>query len=425
MSDTTATAKRWGARSIVALLLFALATILMPIALVGHWGHRTVIDSERYIETVGPLIEQPEVQEALATAVTDRVVAEIDTQTQVSALLGNLNVPSGLSTVLSAPIATGINGLIGELVTKFIASEQFAKVWITLNTAAQRGIVAILEGGNEGPVRIQGDKIVLDISTALAAIQQHVVDAGITAAANITIPENDRQIELATVNGLGQIRFIYALTSPILQWLPLVVAALFALSIALARRRARTVVATGIAVGVTGVVLSMATAIGNSAFTNQLSGSVFGPASQVFWDTLLQYLIWGIQAVMTLGIVLIVAGWFGGRTSIARRLRGHLVSGLDELGDRITGIAGLRTAVGTYAEWIRWGIYVVVFLILTVSDVLSVSSVLWCAALAAGLITAVQVLADVPDEGAVDATDDAALDRSTSSMPAVGSSTTE
>ena len=105
MSDTTATAKRWGARSIVSLVLFVLATVLCSNALVAHWGHRTVIDSQRYLDTVGPLIEQPEVQEALATAVTDRVVAEIDTQSQVSSLLGNLNVPSGLSTVLSAPIA--------------------------------------------------------------------------------------------------------------------------------------------------------------------------------------------------------------------------------------------------------------------------------------------------------------------------------
>lgn len=425
MSDTTATAKRWGARSIVSLVLFVLATVLCSNALVAHWGHRTVIDSQRYLDTVGPLIEQPEVQEALATAVTDRVVAEIDTQSQVSSLLGNLNVPSGLSTVLSAPIATGINSLIGELVTKFIASDQFAKVWITLNTAAQRGIVAILEGGNEGPVQIKGDQIVLDISTALAAIQQHVVDAGITAAANITIPENDRQIELATVSGLGQIRFIYALTSPILQWFPLIVAAMFALSIALARRRARTVVATGIAVVGSALLVALVLTVGQEQFVNQLQGTVFGPASNVFWDTLFSYLILGTRAIFWLGVIVIVAGWFGGRTAIARRLRGHVVKGLDELGDRLTGMAEFRAAVGRHAPLIRWAIYIVVGLFLILSDLASPTTVFWCAALAAGLITAVQVLADVPDEGAADAVDDAALDRSTSSMPAVGSSTTE
>lgn len=408
MSVNTTTRKRWGARSIASLVLFVLATVLCANALVAHWGHRTVIDSQRYIDTVGPLIEQPAVQEALAVSVTDAVVAKIDTQAQVTSLLGNLNVPSGLSTLLSAPIATGINGLIGDLVTKFIASDQFATVWIALNTAAQRSIVAILEGGNEGPIRIQGDQVVLDVSAALAAIQQHLVDAGITAAANITIPDNERQVELATVNGLDQIRFIYALTSPILEWFPVIVAAMFALSIALARRRARTVVATGIALVGSALLVALVLAVGEEKFVNQLADTVFGPASEVFWNTLLNYLILGTRAILWLGIIVIIAGWFGGRTAIARRLRGQVVKGLDELGDRMTGMTGFRSTVGRYADEIRWAVYIVVGLILIFSDLASPSTVFWCAALAAGLITAVQLFSDVPDDAPL-AIDDAVV----------------
>lgn len=392
--------RRWGVRSIAALLIFVIAALFTPVALVGHWGHRTVIDSERYIATVGPLIEQPEVQQALSTAVTDAVVQQVNTQDQVQQLLGNLNVPEGLSSALSAPIAAGINSLIGDLVTRFIASDQFKAVWIRLNTAVQKGLVAVLEGGNGGPVQIQGDTIVLDISSALGVIQQYLVESGISAAANITIPQTDRQVELANVQGLGQIRTIYALTSPILQWFPLIIAAMFALSIALARRRARTVVATGIVLVATAVLIDVALNIGDTEFTNQLAGTPFGPASQVFWDTLLEYLILGVQAVLALGVVLILAGWFGGRTALARRLRGPVVRGLDEIGDRVPGAQPFRRWLASYAMWVRWGIYAVVLLILLASDVLSRSTIVWAAALAAGLVTLVQVLADVPDEEA-------------------------
>ena len=397
MSVDTTTQKRWGARSIAALVIFIIAALLTPIALVGHWGHRTVIDSERYIDTVGPLVSNPEVQDGIVTAITDAVVTKVDTSNQVEQLLDRLFPNSTFNSMLSAPIAAGVNGLIGELVKRFVASDQFEAVWIALNKAAQRGLVAILEGREEGPIQVDGDEVVLDISSALASIQQFLVDNGITAAAELTLPEEDRKIVLVDAPGLGQIRFIYALTSPILQWLPLLVAAMFALAIWLARRRARIVVASGIYLVACAGFMTLRLSSGEEAFHNQLAGTPFGPASEVFWTTLLSYLILGVQAILVLGIAVIIAGWFGGHTSIARKLRGRVVIGLDELGDRIEGLQPLRQAIGRHARQIRWGIYLVVGLILLASDVASPSTVLWCVALAAGLVTLVQLLSDVPD----------------------------
>jgi len=393
---------KWGARSIVALILFIIASLLTGIALVGHWGHRTVIDSERYIATVGPLIDQPEVQQALGESVTNAVVAKLDTQNQISGLLTNLFPNTPITGAIAAPLASGINGLIGDLVTKFIASDQFATVWIQLNTVAQKGLVAALEGGDSGPVQIKGDDIVLDTSIALTAIQQKLVDSGITIAGSITIPESDRQVVLFNSPALGQIRFVYALTAPILRWLPLFVAVLFVLSVGLARRRARTVVATGIVLVVWGVVLWIATGVGQAAFTNQLAGTPWAIASNAFWNTLLEYLIEGIQGIVLLGIVLIVAGWFGGRTALALTARGHVVKGLTELGQR-TGLAGAGEWVNGNQVWLRWVVYGLALITLLFSGVMSMSTVFWVTALAAGLVTAIQVLAgaagSAADEG--------------------------
>jgi hypothetical protein len=398
-TTTTATARGWGARSIAALLIFCLATILMPIALIGHWGQRTVIDSERYLATVGPLINEPEVQAGLADAVTKAVVAKADTENQVSGLLEKLFPNTPITGQLAAPIASGINGLIGDLVTKFIASDQFATVWIQLNQAAQKGVVAVLEGGDSGPVQIKGPDVVLDISSALAVIQKHLVDSGITAAANVTIPANDRQIVLYSSPAIQQVRFIYALTAPILQWLPLLVAAMFALAVALARRRARTTVATGIVVTVWGFLLTIGLAIGQGAFKSQLSGTPFGPASDVFWQTLLEYLIIGIQAVIVLGIVLIIAGWFGGRTKLALAVRRPMVKGLNELGSKMSGVAGLGAFARDYRDYLYWVIYAIALLLLVFAGLFTVSTVLWIAALVAGLVTVVQLLVGAASAG--------------------------
>lgn len=423
MSDQAAGAatkqRRWGARSIAALLLFILATILTIPALVGHWGHRTVIDGERYIATVGPLINQPEVQQALADAVTTQVVAKVDTESQVDTLLGNLFPSAGFTDQLAAPIAAGINSLIGELVNKFVASPQFATVWISLNTAAQKGVVLVLEGKDGGIVRLDGDNLVLDTSVALQAIQQKLVDSGITAAANITIPESDRQIVLANTPGLAQIRTIYGLTSPILQWLPLIIALMYGGAILLARRRARTTVAAGIVFLVSGVVILFGLAAGETAFTNELAGTPWGPAAGVFWSTLLEYLVAGTQAIVTLGIVLVLAGWFGGRTSIATRLRGQVTKGLAELGGRLSG-GRPGTISREMLGYARWAVYAVGVAILLFSDLMSVSTVLWITALVAGLVTLAQLLAGPADGAGAEAADGGLT---TTSTPVEGSIT--
>lgn len=390
MSDT----KRWSGKSIASLIVFVLAVILTIPALVGHWGHRTVIDAGRYIATVGPLGTSTEVQEAVGAAVKDAVLERVDTEKQVDELLSGLFPDRPVVQNLSGPIAAGINSAIGALIDRFVESEAFEQLWITLNTGLQRGLVAILSGETDGTIRLEGDKIVLDLSSLLGEVQQYLVDEGITAAANITIPDNDRTIVLAESPALAQIRFVYSLTSPLLEWFPVIIAALFALSIWLSRRRARTVVATGVVLVVSGLLVWQGLNVGEGAFVDQLAGSVFAPASAIFWATLFSYLVAGTKAVGLLGVAVIVGGWLGGRTSSARYLRGHLTRGLGEISGRLP--EGLQGSLEGSISWLRWVVYAIAVVIVMISDVLSPSSVLWTVALTAGVVTLMELLAVPP-----------------------------
>jgi hypothetical protein len=388
--------RRWGARSISSLIVFVLAAALTIPALVGHWGHRTVIDAGRYIETVGPLASSPEVQEAVADAVTQAVLDKVDTEKQVDELLTGLFPDRPVIQGLSAPIAAGVNSAIAALIDRFVTSDAFQEVWLKLNTALQRGIVAVLSGETDGTVKLEGDQIVLDVSSLLGDVQTYLVDQGISAAGNITIPDNDRTIVLAEAPALAQLRLVYSLTSPLLEWLPLVIAALFALSIFLARRRARTTVATGIALLVAGVLVWQGLGIGETVFVDQLAGTVFAPASTVFWNTLFAYLVAGTKAISLIGIAVIFAGWLSGRTSSARWVRGHITRGLSEISGRMP--ENLQGMLSDSIVAVRWAIYALGTLLIMLTDVLSPTSVLWTVALTAGLITLAELLA-VPPRG--------------------------
>ena len=387
MSDVSTADKRWGIRSIAAVLIFVIAAALTPIAMVGHWGHATVVNSEQFIATVVPLADSPEVQAAVTEAVTEAIVKQVDTSAIVGDFLGGLLNNEQLSSALSAPIAAGVNKLIGQIVEGFITSDAFQKLWITLASAIQKSVVAILEGGNEGPVQMQGDQLVLDITDLLTAVQAQLVSQGVTIADKVTVPDSDRQIVLFEAPAVAQLQFIYSLASPVLQWFPLLIAILFGLAITLARRRPRMVLAVGLALVVTGGLTTWGLGLGETFFVDQLAGTVFGGASGIFWNTLLNYLIIGLQSLLIFG----VAGWFAGRSRPAVKLRAHLVAGLTEIGSSLPA-NGLSAFLRARADAVRWIITAVLVFALVVGDVMSLNRMIWLLLLTGGLFTLLQVL---------------------------------
>lgn len=391
MSDVKSTDKQWGVRSIAAVLIFVIAAALTPLAMLGNWGHATVVNSEQFLATVGPLAESPQVQAAVSEAVSAAIVKQVDTTSIVGDFLGGLLNNDQLSASLSAPIAAGVNKLIGEIVQGFIASDAFQKVWVTLAGATQKSVVAILQGGNEGPVQMQGDQVVLDISDLLTAVQSQLVAQGVSLADKVTVPASDRQIVLFEAPVVAQLQFVYSLTSPILQWFPLLMAILFGLAITLARRRPRMVLAVGIALVVTGGLTTWALGVGKTFFVDQLAGTVFGGASGVFWDTLLNYLMTGLQGLMIFGVVVAIAGWFAGSSRPAKNVRAHMVAGLTELGSNLPE-NGLSTFLRERADTVRWVITAVTVFILVVGSVMSLTHMIWVLLLAGGLFTLLQVL---------------------------------
>ena len=51
---------RW--RSVVSILLIVLGCVLAPVAGVAVWTHNQVSDTDRFVRSVSPLIDDPDVQ---------------------------------------------------------------------------------------------------------------------------------------------------------------------------------------------------------------------------------------------------------------------------------------------------------------------------------------------------------------------------
>jgi len=395
--------KKWRGRSIISLLLFVLATILTPAAVVGHWGHTTITDTEAYLETVGPLAANPEVQAAIGAVVTDAVIQQVDAQTLVGGFLTELLPNDTLAEALTGPLSSGVNQVIAGAVQRFMTSDAFQTAWYALNTAAQRSLIAALEGDPEGVVQIKGPDVVLDISSLLEVIQKALVDQGIDVAAKVKVPEVDRQIVVMSSPAFDQLRTIWAFTNPLLSFILFIVALLFTLSVLLATRRARTTVAVGAVVFFIGVVLQLSLSWAEGQFQNAFAGTIFEVASIAFFQTFLSFLIEGLLSMMVLGVILVIVGWFAGRTDSALRTRAALVRGYADMASRLPEwAAAVGRPMRDYAPFVRWGLlFLWVIAVFTAAGFRFESTVGWTA-LFLGLLTIAEILMYAPDDRALE-----------------------
>ena len=400
-AQSPVTRKKWRARSYISLIVFIVATLLTPIAVIGHWGHQTIANPQQYIDTVGPLAENPEIQQAVADTVSSAIIEQVDTSQLASGLLGAIIPNERLSDLLSGPIKAGIDGLIRTGVDKFVTSNAFQEAWVRINEAAQKGFIAALTGDPTGPVQFEGDQLVLNISSLLQEVQTSLVDEGIEVAGLVTIPDSDAQVVLLDSPALAQARAIYGLASPFLSVILLLTAAMFTLSVLLATRRARTTVAVGITVAAWSVVLNFALGRAESGVSNAFKGTLFEGAATAFYNQLLTYLLLAVQGLLALGIVVIVVGWFCGSTQLALNVRGSIDKGLVEIGQRLPqGLSVIGRPMREYAPFVRWGLLVVWLIAVFGLGTVTLERTLGWTALIIGILTLAQIVMHAPHDDA-------------------------
>jgi len=381
-------------RSIAAIICIVLAALLTTPAAIAYWGQRTLNDAERYVATVGPLVDSPAVQNAIATKVTDAIQKQVNVEQIVNDVFAGVITDRPRLKQLVGPLSGAVNGLIDNQVHTFVASDTFADIWVRANTKAQQGLMRLLQGDNTGAVTLQGDQVVLDVSEVIDQVKARLVARGLTIVEKVPMPTTDKQIVLLDAPQLKQARTIYAFANPVAQWLIVVVAALYLAALWLSRRRPRMTVAIGVVLGVNALLVAWALSVGQQLFIDQLAGTVFGPAASVFYTTLLAYLIRGWQVILWLGVILVATGWFAGSNASGAAVRTWVSGGLETVGAAMADgpVGGAGRWSTTNAGWLRVAVGVLGAVVLLWGNDVSLSRLFWSLGLVVVLLGVVQVL---------------------------------
>ncbi|HEU4355142.1 MAG TPA: hypothetical protein VFT27_06090 [Actinomycetota bacterium] len=173
-------------RRIFAVVLIVLTVIVFAAGVAGAWARRTVLDTDRYVATVGPLAEDPAIQEYLARTITNQVFQALDVQGRLEAVLAER---ADRLVFLAGPITDSVEGFVQDQVNKVVASEQFARLWTEVNRLAQEQAVRLLEG-DTGVVSIEEGKATLNLVPVATEVLKGVSNVvSELLGRSITLPE--------------------------------------------------------------------------------------------------------------------------------------------------------------------------------------------------------------------------------------------
>lgn len=304
--------RRW-----LSITCAVLGAILLPFAVLTVWSRSTMLDTGELVSTVGPLVEDEDIQEAASFRVTEAVAEAADFRS-----LAEEALPEEAQ-ILAGPIEAGAKNLVNEVVAGLVASDLFADLWRTALTESHSAIVPLLEGRDSDLVGTSEGRVVVKLDSVATEALSRVNEQFGTEfelsdeqleGAQVVLIESD---ELADVQ--GAVRLFDNLT-----WFTVILALLFlAGAVFFAERRRRGVRRLGLGIVISMVLTLLLLAWARELYLSGLPDDVHNPdAAAAIFDILVRFLRQALRTMLVIGLVLLAGAWVMGPSSSAARVRG-------------------------------------------------------------------------------------------------------
>lgn len=363
--------------------LIVVGSLLVPVSVLSVWLNRTITDTDRYVETVAPLIRDQDVQRAVEARLEKALYERVDIESEVRQVLPDR------ATMLAAPITAGLENLISEVIHRVVTSEKVAQLWDDANRIAQKQVVDLLtvSNGRKGVVTV-------DLTDTLKEVQSRLTAAGVPFVGGLSVPAV--KLDVMQSDTLGQVQTAFSAFDKLASVLPWLTLFILGAGILVAPDRRKGLVRASSGWVICSALMLVAVALGRMLYLNALPSGASVPANKVFFDTISRFLRGSGRTVLVVGLVVLVVALMTGPSGPAVRLRSSLArlvgkagSGVDSTGVDLgpvpafvaRNLMALRAVVGIAA--------LIVFLLLGQP---SAGAVLWIAVGAFVALAIVEVL---------------------------------
>jgi hypothetical protein len=258
-------------RRVLAVVLVVLTSIVVTVSVTAVWARRNALNTDRWVRTVGPIAEEPAVQQALGRYITDQAMTAIDPQELFESALPERGQ------ILAAPLTSALRGFVNDQVDSFLASDTFQRLWVQINERAHQRVVQVLEGDLPPSLQIEGNDVVLNVVPVLNQVLARIGERSpeifgrtvdlptvsvdeipqdaiqkVEGALGRDLPENFGQFTVFDASRLQQVQDTVTLFNRLVVAAVILAVVLFALTLWVSPRRRRTLLQlmVGIALGI-------------------------------------------------------------------------------------------------------------------------------------------------------------------------------
>lgn len=324
---------RWLVRSMLGL-----AAVLSVIGIFAVWANRQLLDTSYWTETNTALLENHAIQEQLSSYLTEQLYANVDVAGEIRS-----GLPSELKP-LAGPAAGGLRSLVEKGIVIALQRPRVQELWKTANEVTHKQFVNLIENKGRAIRTPGGGAVILDLRPIVSDVATRL---GAPASTAEKIPANVAEIKIISSKSLETAQAAVRVLRGLALILPLLVLLLFAGAIGLARgRRSRTLLNVGlVCIGAALVALVARTLIGNQVVDTLATTEAVRPAASAAWSIGTSVLVDIADALIFIGVVVVLAGLLGGRSRWATSTRRALAPYLRDRPDITFGVVAVALLI--------------------------------------------------------------------------------
>ena len=306
-------APRW--RRVLVAVLVVLVCVLAPLSVVGVWIHGTLLNTDQYVSTVGPLADNAAIQNAVADRVTKAVTQKTNIDAKVASAL-----PKRAS-FLAPYLASGIDSFVHKIALKFAQSAAFSKLWVGANRRAHTQVVAVLQGKGSDTLQTKNGQVAVNLGPVVDKVNQQLQKLGINVFSNVDTTRVNKQVVLIDSSDLRSAQGAVDLLDKLAIALPVLTVLLLAGAIALSTRRRRTILRAALGIALVAGLLLTVFNVGRGIYLDALGSRVHRDAAGAVYDQLLSFLRTALRTLFALAVVVAIGAWLAGPGRAATRIR--------------------------------------------------------------------------------------------------------
>lgn len=314
-SDTTRTVPRW--QRMLCAVLVVIVCVLTPVSVLAVWTRNTLLDTNQYVETVGPLAKDAAIQDAVANRVARTLQSQVDLEQEIEDALPNR------AAFLAPILAQGVETFARDATLRLMETEQFQNLWNEINRRAHTQVVAVLTGEGGTRIATEDGQVVVRLGPIVEEVRERLENLGIDIFdQNGGGQRVSRQLVLFQSDELTKIQGAVDLLEDVAYWLPILLLVMLAIAIAISPNRRRTVLRTAIWIAVGMALLLLLFNLGRTFYLDAVtSAGADRDAAAAAYDQILSFLRLSTRTLFAVAVIVAIGAWLAGPGPLATRIR--------------------------------------------------------------------------------------------------------